>query len=199
MEILKLLFVLIFIWTFILQSCSIVEAQSGTKFRPKLVKKYKRPNNLPKANSRINCPICASDFMQKRVTIDDPCFNPRFNLTTAELELISECPLATRECTTETVYVNGVLTSIKRKCGQSSACSNYCVVAGLGLTTKTCTVCCPAFEYDTYTTEFPKKSECAWVVQFKRKQNKITQHINHHHIWSFVCLSVCLSAYIIAN
>lgn len=141
------------------------QRQAGLQQQVKrqLIKKYKRPNNLPKPSSRINCPICASDFMQKRVTIDDPCFNPRFNLTTAELELISECPLATRECTTETVYVNGVLTSIKRKCGQSSSCQNFCVVAGLGLTTKTCTVCCPAFDYDTYSYpgDYVRKSECA--------------------------------------
>lgn len=129
--------------------------------RRQLVKKYKRPSNLPRPNSRINCPICASDFMSKRVTIDDPCFNPRHDLATAELELISECPLATRNCTTETVYVNGVLTSIKRKCGQANYCTDSCVVAGLGLTSKTCSVCCPPFEYDSYNTDALKPRECA--------------------------------------
>lgn len=129
--------------------------------RRQVVKKYKRPANLPKASSRINCPICASDFMSKRVTIDDPCFNPRYNLATAELELISECPLSTRNCTTDTVYVNGVLTSIKRKCGQPNSCADSCVVAGLGLTTKTCSVCCPPFEYDSYNTDSLKPRECS--------------------------------------
>lgn len=128
--------------------------------RRQVVKKYKRPNYLPKASTRISCPICASDFMSKRVTIDDPCFNPRFNLATAELELITDCPLASRNCTTETVYVNGVLTSIKRKCGQPT-CTDSCVVAGLGLTAKTCSVCCPPFEYDSYNTDHLKPRECA--------------------------------------
>lgn len=130
--------------------------------RRQLVRKYKRPANLPRPSSRINCPICASDFMSKRLTIDDPCFNPRYNLASAELELISECPLATRNCTTETVYVNGVLTSIKRKCGQpSTSCADSCVVAGLGLTSKTCSVCCPPFDYDSYNTDALKPRECA--------------------------------------
>lgn len=129
--------------------------------RRQLVKKYRRPSNLPKPSTRINCPICASDFMSKRVTIDDPCFNPRYDLAAAELELISECPLTTRNCTTETVYVNGVLTSIKRKCGQPNTCADSCVVAGLGLTSKTCSVCCPPFEYDSYNTDALKPRECA--------------------------------------
>lgn len=137
------------------------EQQRAGQMRRQVVKKYKRPNNLPKASTRINCPICASDFMSKRVTIDDPCFNPRYNLATAELELISECPLSTRNCTTETVYVNGVLTSIKRKCGQPNTCTDSCVVAGLGLTSKTCAVCCPPFEYDSYNTDVLKPRECA--------------------------------------
>lgn len=134
--------------------------QSRNTQRRQLVKKYRRPSNLPRASSRINCPICSSDFMSKPVAIEDPCFNPRYNLATAELELISECPLATRNCTSETVYVNGVLTSIKRKCGQSSSCADSCVVAGLGLTTKTCSVCCPPFEYDSYNTDALKPREC---------------------------------------
>lgn len=129
--------------------------------RRQLVKKYRRPSNLPRLSTRITCPICASDFMQKRVTIEDPCFNPRYNLATAELELVSECPLSTRNCTTETVYVNGVLTSIKRKCGQPNSCSDSCVVAGLGLTSKTCSVCCPPFDYDSYNTDSLKPRECA--------------------------------------
>lgn len=129
--------------------------------RRQLIKKYRRPSNLPRPSSRIMCPICASDFMSKRVTIDDPCFNPRYNLATAELELVSECPLSTRNCTTETVYVNGVLTSIKRKCGQPNSCADSCVVAGLGLTSKTCSVCCPPFEYDSYNTDSLKPRECA--------------------------------------
>lgn len=137
------------------------QRSSSPPVRRQVTKKYKRPSNLPKASSRINCPICASDFMAKRVTIEDPCFNPRFNLATAELELISECPLATRNCTTETVYVNGVLTSIKRKCGQANTCTDSCVVAGLGLTSKTCAVCCPPFEYDSYNTDALKPRECA--------------------------------------
>lgn len=135
--------------------------QRASSPRRQVVKKYKRPGGLPKASSRINCPICASDFMSKRVTLDDPCFNPRYDLAAAELELISECPLATRNCTTETVYVNGVLTSIKRKCGQSSTCTDSCVVAGLGLTSKTCSVCCPPFEFDSFNTDVLKPRECA--------------------------------------
>lgn len=136
--------------------------QSRGTGRRQVVKKYKRPSNLPRASTRINCPICSSDFMSKRVTLDDACFNPRFNLATAELELVSECPLSTRNCTTETVYVNGVLTSIRRKCGQpSGTCADSCVVAGLGLTTKTCSVCCPPFEYDSFNTDSLKPRECA--------------------------------------
>jgi len=143
-------------------SCiNLSQQQSRGTTRRQLVKKYKRPNNLPRPNTRINCPICSSDFMSKRVTLDDACFNPRYNLATAELELVSECPLSTRNCTTETVYVNGVLTSIRRKCGQSGGCSDSCVVAGLGLTTKTCSVCCPPFEYDSYNTDALKPRECA--------------------------------------
>lgn len=137
------------------------DQQRAGSQRRQIVKKYKRPNNLPKPSSRINCPICASDFMSKRLTIDDPCFNPRYNLQTAELELVSECPLSSRNCTTETVYVNGVLTSIKRKCGQPNSCADSCVVAGLGLTSKTCSVCCPPFEYDTYNTDVLKPRECS--------------------------------------
>lgn len=134
-------------------------AQSNREPRRQVVKKYRRPNNLPKANTRINCPVCSSDFMSKRITIDDPCFNPRYNLTVAELELISLCPLLARNCLTETVYVNGVLTSIKRKCGQS--CADSCVVAGLGLTSKTCAVCCPPFDYDSYNNDYLKPRECS--------------------------------------
>lgn len=155
-----LVLVVIFGASLLIISESLQQQRPATQ-RRQVVKKYKRPNNLPKASSRINCPICASDFMSKRLTIDDPCFNPRFNLVTAELELISECPLSTRNCTTETVYVNGVLTSIKRKCGQANACSDSCVVAGLGLTSKTCAVCCPPFEYDSYNTDSLKPRECA--------------------------------------
>lgn len=129
--------------------------------RRQVLRKYHRASNLPKASNRINCPICASDFMTKRITINDPCFNPRFNLSAAELELISKCPLASRNCVTETVYVNGVLTSIKRKCGQPSSCSDYCVVAGLGMTSKTCTRCCPPFEFDSFDGDSNKKRECA--------------------------------------
>jgi len=139
----------------------IQESQQQRAQKRQVVKKYKRPNNLPKASSRINCPICSSDFMSKRLTIDDACFNPRYNLVTAELELISECPLASKNCTTETVYVNGVLTSIKRKCSPPSSCTDSCVVAGLGLTSKTCSVCCPPFEYDSYNTDSLKPRECA--------------------------------------
>lgn len=152
------LFLLLVLLEYSIVDC---QTQKAATQRRQLVKKYKRPANLPKASSRINCPICASDFMSKRVTIDDPCFNPRYNLVTAELELISECPLSTRNCTTETVYVNGVLTSIKRKCGQPSLCTDSCVVAGLGLTSKTCSVCCPPFEYDSFNTDALKPRECA--------------------------------------
>ena len=126
-----------------------------------MVKKYKRPSNMPKSSQRINCPICQGDYMTKRVTIDDPCFNPRYNLATAELELITECPLASKNCTTETVYINGVLTTIRRKCGPANACSDSCVVAGLGLTSKTCSICCPPFEFDTYSTDYLKPKECS--------------------------------------
>lgn len=166
---LKHVFVTLFFLTIILSLLTIESQQQQQQsqqqqqrpLRRQLIKKYKRPSNLPKASTRINCPICASDFMSKRVTIDDPCFNPRYNLATAELELISECPLTTRNCTTETVYVNGVLTSIKRKCGQPNTCADSCVVAGLGLTSKTCAVCCPPFEYDSYNTDVLKPRECA--------------------------------------
>lgn len=156
-----MLVILVVVSMLVVMVDDMVLAQSRNTQRRQLVKKYKRPSNLPRANSRISCPICSSDFMQKPVAIEDPCFNPRFNLATAELELISECPLATRNCTTETVYVNGVLTSIKRKCGQASTCADSCVVAGLGLTTKTCSVCCPPFEYDSYNTDALKPRECA--------------------------------------
>lgn len=156
----KLYFLLLCSISLILLECQ-GQQRATSNQRRQVVKKYKRPSNLPKPSSRIKCPICASDFMSKRVTIDDPCFNPRYNLATAEMELITDCPLASRNCTTETVYVNGVLTSIKRKCGQPSSCADYCVVAGLGLTAKTCSVCCPPFEYDSYNTDSLKPRECA--------------------------------------
>lgn len=139
----------------------ITDQQRGGAQRRQVVRKYKRPINFPKPTQRINCPICSADFMTKRITIDDPCFNPRYNLVTAELELISVCPLAARNCSTETVYVNGVLTSIKRKCALQNSCTDSCVVAGLGLTSKTCSTCCPPFDYDTYDTDDQKPRECA--------------------------------------
>lgn len=145
-------------------SCAFFEftsQQRGSSQRRQVVRKYKRPTNFPKPTQRINCPICSADFMTKRITIDDMCFNPRYNLVTAELELISECPLASRNCSTETVYVNGVLTSIKRRCALQNSCTDSCVVAGLGLTSKTCSTCCPPFEYDTYDTDAQKPRECA--------------------------------------
>lgn len=116
---------------------------------------FKRPTK----KKRIECPICASDFMSKRVTIDDPCFNPRYNLTVADQELISQCPAAMRSCVTETVYVNGVLTSIKRKCGLEENCTETCLVAGLGLTSRTCSKCCPPFDFNSVKPQ--KDRECA--------------------------------------